>query len=251
MDGFDPLQSFGPEAAAHYDDSLRGDEDETVAFLRDLAGSRPALELAIGTGRIALPLAARGVEVDGIEQSGAMIDRLREKPGGSDLRVVHGDMVVDAGPGGPYGLVFLVFNTIGNVLTQDGQVACFENAARQLLPAGVFVVEMELPWVSVPGAQFVNAEYVGADAVVLDVNRYDPSTQILCENHVRISPDGIRMGPISQRLVAPAELDLMARIAGLRLVDRFGGWQREPFTAESRRHVSVYGARPPRSHPRA
>ena len=241
MDGFDPLQSFGPEIAARYDDSLRGDEEETVTFLAGLAGSRPALELAIGTGRIALPLASRGIEVDGIEQSAAMIARLREKPGGAGLRIVHGDMAVDAGPGGPYGLVFLVFNTIGNILTQDGQVACFENAARQLLPDGVFVVEKQLPWVSVPREQFVNAEYVGADAVVLDVNRYDPSTQILSENHVRISADGIRMGPIAQRLVTPGELDLMARIAGLRLLDRWGGWRGEPFTAESTRHVSVYG----------
>jgi SAM-dependent methyltransferase len=241
MDGFDPLQSFGPETAARYDDSLRGDEDETVAFLAELAGSRPALELAIGTGRIALPLASRGIEVDGVEQSAAMIARLREKPGGADLRVVQGDMAVDAGPGGPYGLVFLVFNTIGNILTQDGQVACFENAARQLLPDGLFVVEKQLPGVSVPRDQFVDAEYVGADAVVLDVNRYDPSTQILSENHVRISADGIRMGPIAQRLVAPGELDLMARIAGLQLVNRWGGWRGEPFTAESTRHVSVYG----------
>jgi SAM-dependent methyltransferase len=241
MDGFDPLQSFGPEIAARYDDTSRGDEDETVAFLAGLAGSRPVLELAIGTGRIALPLASRGIEVEGIEQSAAMIARLREKPGGADLRVVQGDMAVDAGPGGPYGLVFLVFNTIGNILTQDGQVACFENAARQLLPDGVFVVEKQVPWFSVPREQFVNAEYVGADAVVLDVNRYDPSTQILSENHVRISADGIRMGPIAQRLVTPGELDLMARIAGLRLVDRWGGWQGEPFTAASTRHVSVYG----------
>ena len=130
---------------------------------------------------------------------------------------------------------------IGNILTQDGQVACFENVARQLSQDGVFVVEKQLPWVSVPRSQFVNAEYVGADAVVLDVNRYDPSTQILCENHVRIGPDGIRMGPIAQRLVTPGELDLMARIAGLRLVNRWGGWRGEPFTAESTRHVSVYG----------
>jgi SAM-dependent methyltransferase len=241
MDGFDPLQSFGPEAASRYDDSLRGDEEETVDFLTGLAGSRPALELAIGTGRIALPLAARGVPVDGIEQSAAMIARLREKPGGPDLQVVQGDMATDAGPGGPYGLVFLVFNTIGNILTQEGQVACFENAARQLLPDGVFVVEKQLPWVSAPREQFVNAEYVGAEAVVLDVNRYDPATQILCENHVRIGAEGIRMGPISQRLVSPAELDLMARIAGLRLLDRSGGWKGEPFDASSTRHVSVYG----------
>lgn len=241
MDGFDPLQSFGPDVAAQYPGHRRGDEEETVAFLAGLARDRPVLELAVGTGRIALPLASRGLTVDGIDQSEAMLAVLRQQPGGESLRVVRGDMAHDPAPSVPYGLVYLVYNTIGNILTQDGQVACFENVARQLEPDGVFVVETQVPWVSARRPSFVDAEHVDADTVVLDVNRYDRATQILSENHVRIAADGIRMGPIAQRLVSPAELDLMARIAGLRLLERYGGWQRERFTEDSARHVSVYG----------
>jgi SAM-dependent methyltransferase len=239
MDGFDPLQSFGPETAAHYDDSLRGDEDETVAFLADLAGSRPALELAIGTGRIALPLAARGVEVDGIEQSEAMIGRLREKPGGSDLRVVHGDMVVDAGPGGPYGLVFLVFNTIGNILTQDGQVACFENAAAHLRSGGRFVIEARVPELQrLPLGQTVLPWR--ADPSGLSFYVYDVVTQGLSGQHFYLEDGRVQPSPTEMRYAWPAELDLMARVAGMRLEHRWAGWGGEPFTALSPSHVSVY-----------
>lgn len=241
MDGFDPAHSFGPEVAARYDDEPRGDEKETIDFLCPLAGDGPALELAIGTGRIALPLAARGVRVDGIELSEAMVARLREKPGGDALDVVVGDMSAADAPRGGYRLIYLVFNTIHNLLTQDDQVRCFENAARHLAEDGVFVIEAGMPGAWLRGGQFVDAEYVGNDAVVLDVNRYDPVTQILEENHVRLSNDGIRMGPICQRIAFPSELDLMARIAGLRLLNRAGGWCGEPYTADSTRHVSVYG----------
>lgn len=239
MDGFDPMDSFGPDVAAAYDDHLRGDEAETVSFLAALAGDGRALELAIGTGRIAIPLIERGVEVDGIEQSAAMTQRLHERR--PDVAVVAGDMATAHAPGAAYSLVYLVFNTIGNILTQDGQVQCFENAGRHLAEDGVFVVEMTSPTVSIAGrTQFVEAERVAADEVVLDVNRYDPVTQLLSENHVTISAAGITMGPIAQRIPFPSELDLMARLAGLRLRDRFGGWQGEPFTARSERHISVY-----------
>ncbi|MPZ97282.1 MAG: methyltransferase domain-containing protein, partial [Propionibacteriales bacterium] len=132
MDGFDPANSFGPDVAARYDDDLRGDEAATVAFLSELAGDGPALELAIGTGRIGLPLAARGVPVDGIELSEAMVARMRDKPGGDALDVVIGDMSAADAPRSGYRLVYLVFNTIHNLLTQDAQVRCFENAARHL-----------------------------------------------------------------------------------------------------------------------
>ena len=238
MDGFDPLQSFGPEVAARYDDELRGDEDQTVDFLVDVAAGRRACEFAIGTGRIAVPLAARGVDVCGIDQSEAMLDRLRQRA--ADIPVVRGDMTTD-GPAGQFGLVYLVYNTIGNVVTQEGQVAVFRNAASRLVDDGVFVIESSTPWQTFGRSQFVEAEYVGSDSVVLDVNRFDASTQLLSENHVRIAADGIRLGPIAQRLTTPAELDLMAQLAGLRLVERWGGWLREPFTGESRRHVSVWG----------
>lgn len=237
MDGFDPLESFGPDVAARYDDDLRGDEDQTVDFLVGVADGRRVCEFAIGTGRIAVPLAARGVDVCGIDQSEAMLDRLRQRT--ADISVVRGDMTTD-GPDGHFGLIYLVYNTIGNVLTQQGQVAVFRNAAARLLPDGVFVIESATPWQTFGRSQFVEAEYVGSDSVVLDVNRFDPSTQLLSENHVQISAEGIRLGPIAQRLTTPAELDLMAQLAGLRLVERWGGWLREPFTGESPRHVSAW-----------
>jgi hypothetical protein len=243
MDGFDPMNSFGPEVAREYDDHPRGDEDTAADFLAALAGDGRALELAIGTGRIAVPLMDRGVEVDGIEQSQAMTDRLLAKR--SDTRVTMGDMASADAPRRDYRLAFLVFNTIGNLLTQDDQVRCFENAARHLTADGAFVVENLVPTAHLTSrGQFVDAERVTADEVVLDVNRYDPVTQLLEENHVSISGRGIRMGPIAQRLTFPGELDLMARVAGLRLAERWGGFGREPFTARSERHVSVYTRAP-------
>jgi SAM-dependent methyltransferase len=239
MDGFDPATSFGPEVARRYDDTPRGDEAETVALLTELAGDGRALELAIGTGRIALPLAARGVRVDGIELSPDMVDRLRAKPGGDDIDVTMGDMARTPAPG-TYSLVYLVFNTIFNLLTQDDQVRCFENAARHLAGDGVFVVEAAVPRAWTEQYDYVNPEHVGKDSVVFDVCRYDPVTQLLEENHVELSSAGIRFGPLVCRLIWPSEMDLMARLAGLRLVERWGGWEREPFTARSTRHVSVY-----------
>ncbi|WP_426245640.1 class I SAM-dependent DNA methyltransferase [Nocardioides sp. LHG3406-4] len=241
MDGFDPATSFAGETAQRYDDELRGDETETVEFLARLAGSRPALELAIGTGRVAVPLAERGVEVHGIEISEDMVAQLRAKPHGRDLPVTLGDMSRADAPGSDYALVYLVFNTIHNLLTQDDQVRCYENAARHLAPDGAFVVETGVPEAWLKGRrQFVDAEYVAAGEVVLDVTSYDPVSQVADENHVHLSAAGVRMGPISHRLAYPSEHDLMARIAGLRLVDRWGGWLGEPFTADSERHISVY-----------
>jgi SAM-dependent methyltransferase len=234
--GFNP--SFGPEIARRYDNFPRGDEADTVRFLAGFGKS--ALEFAIGTGRIALPLNETGVAVDGIELSPDMVARMREKPGGDSIDVTIGDMS-RARTDRTYDLVYLVYNTICNLLTQDDQVRCFENAARHLAPGGVFVIESGLPgWAARPRHQFIDVETLEVDRVGFDVNRYDPVTQMLDENHVEISANGIRFGPIRQRLTYPAEFDLMARIAGLRLRDRWGGWNGEEFTAESRRHISVY-----------
>ncbi len=181
------------------------------------------------------------MHVDGIELSSAMVDRLREKPGGAAVHVTIGDMSRVAA-GGRYRLVYLVFNTMYNLLTQDDQVRCFENAARHLAPNGVFVVEAGVPSAWVRGNQYIDVERLTTGEVVLDVHRYDPVTQILEENHVTLSGAGVRLGPIACRLAWPSELDLMARIAGLRLLHRWGGWQREQFTAASERHISVYGS---------
>ena len=241
MKGFDPATAFGEEIARSYDEvEARGDEVETVRFLARLAGDRDVLELAIGTGRIALPLAATGVRVEGIEISQPMVDQLRAKSSRSDVVVTMGDMSTTA-TGRRYGLVYLVYNTIGNLLTQDDQLRCFANAARHLDDDGVFVLECQIPNAPCrPGRHYVDAERVAADSVEFDVGRYNPVTQILDENHVRIDGAGATFRPISLRLAHPPEFDLMARIAGMRLQDRFGGWNREPFTVDSWRHISIY-----------
>lgn len=239
MHGFDPATSFGPAVARRYDEHPRGDEEAAAALLHELADGRDALELAIGTGRIALPLAALGTKVDGIELSPDMVARLRERPGGDRLEVVLGDMTT-AGTGRTYGLVYLVYNTIFNLLTQDDQVRCFENAAQHLEEDGVLVIEAAVPSAWLPSTSYVNAERVEATAVVLDVCRYDPATQVLDENHVRLDTSGVHLSPISCRLAWPSELDLMARLAGLCLRDRWDGWARQPYRGETM-HVSVYG----------
>ena len=183
------------------------------------------------------------MRVDGIELSLDMVDRMREKPGGDQIRVTMGDMS-RVTTGRRYGLVYLVYNTIGNLLTQDDQVRCFQNAARHLAGDGLFVLEcLILSAPARPGHQFVDAEQIEAGRVVLDVCRYDPVTQVLDETHVHISANGIVLRPISLRLARPPEFDLMAPLAGLELRDRWGGWNHEPFTVSCWRHVSVYRAR--------
>lgn len=242
MEGYDPLTIFGPERAEIYDQDLRGDETETVAFLERLAAGGPALELAIGNGRVALPLAARGIRVDGIESSQAMVDVLRRKPGGDRIDVTIGDMAHVRAPG-TYPLVFLIYNTIFNLLTQEDQVRCFQNAAAHLTEEGSFVVEAIVPSFlhRLRDDQYVDAEEIGVDQVWFDVGRHDPVAQRLDESHVRITAEGILLQPIVARYAWPSELDLMARLAGLRLQHRWGGWEDEPFDGRSVRHVSVYG----------
>ncbi|WP_040883941.1 class I SAM-dependent methyltransferase [Janibacter sp. HTCC2649] len=238
MQGFTPETSFGPEVAALQEAHVRGDEDACADFLAGLASGRAALEFAIGAGRVALPLSRRGVRVDGIELSQSMVDVLRTRPGGAELDVRVGDMATTS-MDRRYGLVYLVYNTIFNILTQDGQVECFENAARHLDHDGAFVIEAAVPSAWLPIHSYTRPERVEADAVTLDVCSYDPATQVLDENHVRIAADGIRFAPIACRLAWPSELDLMARIAGLELVERWGGWQRQPYTGNDA-HVSIY-----------
>ena len=241
MENYEPGMSFGKDAAEIYDDVPRGDEAATVAFLEELAGSGPALELAIGTGRIALPLAARGIRVDGIDISPAMVAKLREKPGGDQLSVTMGNFA-DVPVPGSYRLVFVVFNTLFNLLTQEEQVRCFENVAAHLTDDGSFVVEAFVPTflTRLRDDQYVDAEAIGVDEVWLDVGRHDPVMQLLDETHVRLTNEGVRLYPIVTRYAWPSELDLMARIAGLRLTDRWADWNRTPFASTSSRHVSVY-----------
>jgi SAM-dependent methyltransferase len=240
---YDPAKSFLGEAAEQYDRHARGDEEDAVAFLAELAGAGPALELAIGTGRIGLPLAARGVAVEGIDLSPDMVAQLRKKPGGEDIPVTIGDFS-EVPVSGSYRLVYIVFNTFFNLLHQEEQVRCFENVAAHLSADGAFVIEARVPAHihALPENQYVHAEEVGVDEVWLDVAKYDPVAQRLEETHVRLRPNGgVGLFPIVTRYCYPSELDLMARIAGLRLRDRWGGWNREPFDARSELAVSVYG----------
>ena len=242
MKDFDPASSFGEAVAATYDDEPRGDEGDAVSFLADLVGDGRALELAIGTGRIALPLAARGVHVDGVDISPAMVARMRAKPGGEAISVTIGDFA-EVPVAGSYRLLYVVFNTLFNLLTQDAQVRCFENVAAHLTDDGLFVIEAFVPTYlyRLRSDQYVDAESISVDEVRLDVGRHDPVHQLLDESHVTLSARGVTVTPIVTRYAWPAELELMARIAGLRLHDRWGGWNREPFTAASGLHVSVYG----------
>ena len=242
MQGYEPGMSFGEDVAQMYRDIQRGDEPAAVAFLAHLAGPGPALELAIGTGRIALPLAARGIRVDGIDISPAMLDQLRAKPGGVQLSVTLGDFAAVPVPD-TYRLIFVVWNTLFNLLTQDDQVRCFENVAAHLTDDGAFVVEAFVPAFlhRLRNHQYVEAEAIAVDEVRLDVLRHDAATQRIEESHVSLSRAGVRLQPVVQRYAWPSELDLMARLAGLRLQGRWGGWDRAPFTANSSTHVSVYG----------
>ena len=233
---------FFDERAAAFHDTVRQRRDtpETVAFLEPLARGGPVLELAIGAGRVALPLAARGITVDGIDISEAMVARLRAKPGGDQLDVTIGDFAAVA-VSGLYRLVFVVANSLCNLGTQDDQVRCFENVAAHLTDDGSFVVDGFIPdaaWLR--DGQYIEAEVVGVDDVMLDVGRVDVVAQRLEETHLVLSPGGVHLYPVVTRYVWPSELDLMARIAGLRLKERWADWNREPFTAASRTHVSVY-----------
>jgi SAM-dependent methyltransferase len=246
---YEPIMSFGEDHAEEYDDlqrfsktPSRSEQAATVAFLEELAGGGPALELAIGTGWIALPLAARGIRVDGIDLSPAMVVRLRAKPGGEQLSVTIGDFA-DVPVPGTYRLIFVVANSLFNLLTQEDQVRCFENVAAHLTDDGAFLIEAFRPdfLYRLRDHQYVDAEAIEVDEVRLDVARHDPVTQMLDESHVSLSREGVRLNPIVTRYAWPSELDLMARIAGLRLRERWGGWDRSPLTSTSRNVVSVYG----------
>jgi SAM-dependent methyltransferase len=209
-----------------------------VDRLAEFAGDGAALEFAIGTGRIALPLAERGVRVAGIDTSEAMLARLREKPGAERIEAMVGDMAATR-VDGDFALVFLVFNTIFNLTTQDGQVACFENAAAHLRSGGRFVIEARVPELQrLPLGQTVLPWR--ADPSGISYYVYDVVTQRLSGQHYYVQDDRIKASPIEMRYAWPAELDLMARLAGMHLEHRWAGWDREPFTGLSPSHVSVY-----------
>jgi SAM-dependent methyltransferase len=238
--------TYGEQIADVYD-RLYGERpgvEDVVELLAELASGGPVLELGIGTGRIALPLATRGVEVRGIDASPAMVAKLRAKPGSDAIDVTIGDFA-DVRTDVPLALVFVAFNTFFALLTQDDQVRCFANVARSLAPGGRFVMEAFVPDV----ARFDRGQRVGAvgvhvDAVQLEVSRHDQARQVVESAHVMLGSGGTRVYPVSIRYAWPSELDLMARLAGLDLEARWEDWRRTPFSSASPGHVSVW-RRPP------
>ena len=234
---------FGERVASRYDERAAAMFEPAVVgpvveLLAGLAEDGRALEFAIGTGRIALPLAERGVPVTGIDNSEAMVARLRAKPGAEEIDVAIGDFATTR-VDGEFSLVYLVFNTIFNLVTQDAQVACFENAAAHLRSGGRFVIETGVPGLQgLPVGQTIIPFRADPDGISFDV--YDVVTQRFSSQHYVFTEGGVQAYPVEFRYAWPAELDLMARIAGLTLQSRWAGWQREPFTTLSRSHVSVY-----------
>jgi len=212
--------------------------DPAVTFLAELAGDGAALELGIGTGRVALPLSERGIRVSGIDLSEAMVARLREKPGAERIDVAIGDFATTR-VDGTFSLAYIVFNTIGNLTTQDAQVACFQNAAEHLEPGGRFVIELGVPGLRTlpPGERFQVFDF-GEEHIGID--EYEVESQGLVSHHLSRDGEHWRLVSMPFRYTWPAELDLMARLAGMTLRERWSSWRREPFTNESTKHVSVW-----------
>jgi SAM-dependent methyltransferase len=240
---FDDPAFFGDRWADIYDETPGAgavDPGPAVEFLAGLAGDGRVLELAIGTGRVALPLAARGIVVEGIDASHAMVDRLRAKPGGDVIRITLGDMA-EVGVPGPFRVVYLVFNTLFGLLSQERQAACFRNVARVLEPGGLFVVECFVPDPArFDRGQRVHAASVTEDSAIIELSRHDAARQRVTSQIMIFDGQGMRMRPVAVRYSWPAELDLMAEQAHLRLRERYGGWDRQPFESASGGHVSVY-----------
>jgi SAM-dependent methyltransferase len=243
-----PEDHFGERIAERYDESSADMFDPAVVdpavdFLAELAGGGAALELGIGTGRIALPLSQRGVHVHGIDLSEAMVAKLREKPGAEAIDVTIGDFATTR-VDGTFALAYLVFNTIGNLTTQDAQVSCFHNVATHLQPGGCFVIETGVPRLRTlpPGQTFQVFDF---SETHVGIDEYDVANQGLVSHHFSLVDGTWELVSMPFRSVSPAELDLMARLAGMTLRERWSGWNREPFTSESTKHVSVWEKPPP------
>jgi SAM-dependent methyltransferase len=236
-----PPESYGQAWAAVYDE-VHGSFDPTPAvdLLASLARGGRVLELGIGTGRVAIPLAARGIDVCGIDASEAMVAQMRAKPGGAAIPTTIGDfshVAVD----GEFSLICVVFNTIFALLTPELQQACFANVAKRLAPGGVFVVEAFVPDVGrFDRGQRVNVDRIEAERVDLSVAQYDAASQRITAQTIRLVPGSVELRPIVLRLAWPSELDLMAQLAGLRLRDRWANWDGSRFTGGSQKHISVY-----------
>jgi len=233
-------ETYGERAAGVYDEWYSDYDPGAIDMLAELADGGKALELGIGTGRIALPLSARGIEVHGIDAAASMISRLRSKPGSERLTVTQGDFA-EVGVQQEFAVVYIVFNTFFALPSQEAQVQCFRNVAAHLSDDGCFLVEAFVPDLTrFNGGQVNWATKVTTEVVELDMGQHDPLTQRVVSQKVVIADGSVRLYPVQIRYAWPAELDLMAQLAGLRLRERWSNWKREPFTSESTKHISVY-----------
>jgi SAM-dependent methyltransferase len=235
-------ETYGERVAGVYDEWYSDYDPNAIDVLAELASSGRALELGIGTGRIALPLAARNVEVHGVDAASSMISRLRSKPGSDRVTVVQGSFA-DVPVEGEFALIYIVFNTFFALSSQEQQVQCFRNVAAHLSSNGNFVIEAFVPDLSRFTSGQVNwATKVTADEVNLDVGQHDAAAQRVDSQKVVIKDGSVRLYPVQIRYAWPSELDLMAQLARLRLRERWSSWKREPFTSESQKHISLYGS---------
>jgi SAM-dependent methyltransferase len=241
MAAFNDPSFYGDSWAPIYDDHhSHMDPQAAVDFLAGLAGDGKVLELAIGTGRVALPLASRGISVEGLDASEAMVGKLRAKPGGDAIGVTLGDMA-DVPVTGPFRLVYLVFNTLFGLLTQERQAGCFRNVARVLEPGGFFVIECFVPDLArYDRGQRVQTRALTEDSAAIELSMHEAAEQRITIQVVTLDQHGVRLHPIAIRYAWPSELDLMAQLAGLRLAERYEDWDRQAYGSGSVRHISVY-----------
>ena len=233
-------ETYGEHVAGVYDEWYSDYDSHAIDALAELAHGGRALELGIGTGRIALPLSARGVEVHGVDAAASMISRLRAKPGGERIPVTQGSFA-EVPVEGEFALVYIVFNTFFALSSQEEQVRCFRNVAAHLSRDGCFAIEAFVPDLNrFTGGQVNWATKVTTDEVQLDVGQHDAAAQRVISQKVVIIEGNVRLYPVQIRYAWPSELDLMAQLAGLRLCERWSNWQRKPFSSESMHHISIY-----------
>ncbi len=237
------VETYGERIAHIYDDWYPLPEAPSIDLLCELSRNGRALELGIGTGRVALPLRERGTRISGVDASPAMVEKLRRKPGGTDIPVTIGDFS-EVPVEGSFELIYVLFNTFFALMTQDLQQQCLRNVARHLSKTGVFLIEVFVPDLGrFDRGQTVRVVDVRDNAVRLEASRHDAAAQQVVSQHVLLTEQGIRLYPVTVRYVWPAELDIMARTAGMELANRWCDWARTPFHANSGRHISVYRPR--------
>jgi len=232
--------TYGEHVADSYDEWYQEYDADAISVLAELAAAGRALELGIGTGRIALPLKSKQVEVHGLDAAPSMVAKLRAKPGGEMIPVTIGNFA-EVNVSGQFSLIYVVFNTFFNLTTQAEQVKCFQNVAAHLLPGGCFVIEAFVPDLTrFDGDQANRLDKVTTESVHLDMSQHNAADQQVASQKVIITNGKVRLYPIQIRYAWPSELDLMAQLAGLRLRHRWSDWQRSSFTSQSQKHVSVY-----------